>query len=86
MEAYYWQWSCCLTVTAKDTLNTRDTFYPEFVAGQSLILATSATPAIWNQKRNLEETSNTCCLKLLFSKTLKCLFNFKDAWTMLTTY
>lgn len=77
MEASHWQWSCSLTVTAKDTSNTRDTFYPEFVAGQSLILATSATPAIWNQKRNLEETSNMCCLKLLFSKHLSVYLTLK---------
>ena len=67
-------------------LNTRDMFYPEFVAGRSLSLATSATSAIWNYKHNLEEKSSVCCLKLLFSKTRKCLFNFKHAWTILIPY
>lgn len=33
-------------------------FNPEFVAGQSLSLAASATSAIWNWKRNPEEKSS----------------------------
>lgn len=32
----------------KGYFNTRDMFHPEFLAGQSLSLATSASSAIWN--------------------------------------
>lgn len=44
------QLSCWVTVTAKDILNTKDLFHPEFVAGQSLSLGTSATSAILNPR------------------------------------
>lgn len=54
----------------------RDMFYPEFVAVKSLSMATSAISTIWNLKCNREEKV-LCCLKFLFSETLKCLFNFK---------
>lgn len=49
------QLSCWVTVSAEDILNTKDLFHPEFVAGQSLSLGTSATSAIWNQEYDLEE-------------------------------